>query len=492
MILLVTSLLLDISADEVYIRGNYEEGHCMSLILIDGFVTKCFDEDINLFAIKGETFSRYEYYLILYYDKNTMRLKGLKYVSNDNKLPANSTSTTWAENKSLKMQLISPVPNSIVTSDSIDFYYNIYNNEDKLFLRMVDLTAYTNEYESRQRVDKSDAFFNITMTKETLHHYSVAVGYSSPTAARITNICAYFYSSHKYNVSDSIASVCFGIDIPTHKQQYPQILQNIELDNQKLVSAIHILIYSTNSIERYDEAVVMLKSLLFHRDSDTLLIIHIVTDSNGAVYFEALFQKYFSKKSIIFILHDVNEVCKLPLAKFFRETNTYMSHHHSGHVGYCRLFIHDYFLQYRFDPSSVMFQYTPHKRVITIETDQLFVSSIEELWDYADQYEDNKQILVAAAENYQPFLDSRADRQFRMIASANKVYRNEGDDYHGFGLIGGIMVLYLNHQHAVNWTNYLPKSFLKYQKFYYDTYNTTFNPQLNDQVRTNTYSLIKV
>ena len=479
------ALFLGVSADVVHVSGNYEKGHCMSLILIDGFVTKCFDENVNLFSIQGETFGRYEYYLILYYDQITMRLKGLKFVNNGHKLQANST--TLIENKLSKMQLISPVPYSIITSDFIDFYYNIYSNEDNLFLRLVDLTAYTDEYESHQRVDKSDAFFNITVTKETLHHYSVDISYAPPTAARITNMCAYFYNSYVFNAPDYITFVCFGVDIPTHKYRYPQLLQNVEVDDQMLASAVHILLYSTNSMERYDEAVVMVKSLLYHRDSDTLLIIHIVTDSNGAVYFEKLFQKYLKKNSVVFIIHDVNEVCKVPLAKFFRETDTYMSHHHSGHVGYCRLFIYDYFLQYRFDPSSPMYKYTP-QRVITIETDQLFVSSVDELWNYADRYEGNKKILLAAAENYQPFLDSRLDRKFRNFASADRVHSNEGDEYHGFGLIGGIMILYLDHQHEVNWTNYLPESFKKYQKNYYDTYNSSFNPQLNDQVRQLTHS----
>jgi len=486
--LLILIGLISIFANVFHIQGEYERGYCMSLILVDGFVTKCFDEYANLFTIKGETFSHYEYYLILYYNQNTMRLKGLKYVTNVSNII--TSSTTPIENKSSKMQLISPIPNSIITSDSIDFYYNIYNDEGKLFLRIVDLTAYTNAHEPLQRVDKSDSFFNITVTKETLHHYSVSVGHTSPTTAtaRInTNLCAYFYNSHQFNVSDYITSVCFGINISTHKYQYPKLLKNVDFDSHKIKSAIHVLLYSTNSVERYKEAVVMLKSLLYHRDSatNTPLIIHIVTDTNGALYFEQIFEKV-NKDFVAFIIHDVNVVCKAPLAKFFKDTNTYMSHHHSGHVGYCRLFIYEYFSQYRSDPTHPLCSYIP-QRVITIETDQLFVSSIEDLWDYSEQYEGNNEILIAAAENYQPFLDSRADRQFRSIASANKVYRNEGDEYHGYGLIGGIMVLFLDHQHAVNWTNYLSTSFLNYQKHYYDTYNMTFNPQLNDQVKSFTH-----
>jgi hypothetical protein len=80
------------------------------------------------------------------------------------------------ENKSSKMQLISPIPNSIITSDSIDFYYNIYNekNDDNSSDNNRRRNRDSNNKDSNNKYTKTNNYKN-SQSYDNYNHYSKSV-----------------------------------------------------------------------------------------------------------------------------------------------------------------------------------------------------------------------------------------------------------------------------------------------------------------------------
>ena len=185
---------------------------------------------------------------------------------------------------------------------------------------------------------------------------------------------------------------------------------------------MHILFITSRSLDRYKEGETMLKSLLFHRERGEMevgvyrqLYIHIVTDPSGQAYYEQMLSpyrispRYNSASRIYVVYHDYQEVCVRPLKIFLSALHDMkMSFHHSGAAGYCRLFLPDYFLNPPTDAS-----YPAPSGLIVLETDQLVLSPIEELWDhlFLDKMgifrRPDMGIWMGAVENYQPWMDSR-------------------------------------------------------------------------------------
>lgn len=274
-----------------------------------------------------------------------------------------------------------------------------------------------------------------------------------------------------------------------------RILTNASSNDKNVLSVdenstvMHVVLLSCRSLDRYVEAEVMLKSLLRNRRKYSMtsaadgmkrynyrpLVIHIVTDYSGRVFFDNLWdnaplskqhhhQKLVKEKAgsmLGVVYHDYRTVCKKPLNEFLsalhpssstNRNNSYnssannthsneasapggMSMHHSGAAGYCRLFLPDYFNQefeHLMQESDVQHAFPsifhPQSAIITIESDQLILGPIDELWDMmvpamsmqkSTSYlwtptstqeaviREIEPVLVAAAENYQPWSSSR-------------------------------------------------------------------------------------
>lgn len=202
---------------------------------------------------------------------------------------------------------------------------------------------------------------------------------------------------------------------------------------------VHVLLISVRTAIRYAEAETMLKSLLFHQrtqivtqdsasDADSPivveyyrpLVIHIVTDESGRTFFSNLWRQYYShdndgkeshgsgSANITVVFHDFLTVCAKPLESLLTALKMHISAHHSGVAGYCRLFLPDYFSSLASPFVNPTVDFPLPSKLIVLETDQLVLAPISDLWDHMnDVFEQDEDVLVSAAENYQPWEDSR-------------------------------------------------------------------------------------
>lgn len=164
---------------------------------------------------------------------------------------------------------------------------------------------------------------------------------------------------------------------------------------------------------------------------------------------------------VIIAFHDFSDVCEAPLTQFLADVRMTMSPHHSGAAGYCRLFMADYFHslnnQADFEESNSSSNGAPltsiHREVFThirhllsLETDQLVFADVEHLWNESIELLNSNGsgegcsnvgsrmlcedvAVVAAAENYQPWQDSRPDGVGGGAEEYSELLR--GNDYHG-------------------------------------------------------------
>ena len=117
--------------------------------------------------------------------------------------------------------------------------------------------------------------------------------------------------------------------------------------------------------------------------------------------------------------------------------------------------------------------------IIAIETDQLFLGDVAELWDHVLASMDNDD-LVAAAENYQPWISSSSysdseDASVRYLYPNSTNAVNHDGSYHGYGLIGGIMCLRIDRMKEIDWPSLFVQTFIEYRG------GSNWKAQLNDQ-----------
>ena len=138
--------------------------------------------------------------------------------------------------------------------------------------------------------------------------------------------------------------------------------------------------------ERYEEAEIFLKSLIFHLREDRRVVVHLLVDKGGYVFFMQIFDRYdFSKRfpNIAFVTHDYDSVCDRGTNEFLSKFSAPQSPHHSGKAGYCRLFIPRYFSQLGLqlqDNARAYEKIIIPKKLVVMETDQLLLVDIAELW----------------------------------------------------------------------------------------------------------------
>ena len=71
------------------------------------------------------------------------------------------------------------------------------------------------------------------------------------------------------------------------------------------------------------------------------------------------------------------------------------------------------------------------ERLIILETDQLVLANIEELWREFLFFKDNT--LIGAVENYQPWRDSRPFDPHETDERQQLKYKENSEDDHGYG-----------------------------------------------------------
>ena len=132
------------------------------------------------------------------------------------------------------------------------------------------------------------------------------------------------------------ASTCFKVELPvlsSSSLQLDGIPKPIVLSNQECYvhddkNIIHIVIMSVNSIDRYEEAEVHLKSLIFNRNLTPKnkradIVLHMIVDAGGQEYFTNIYSKENLKNfnDIHIILHNFEYVCVNPLEIFLTSLN---------------------------------------------------------------------------------------------------------------------------------------------------------------------------
>ena len=215
-----------------------------------------------------------------------------------------------------------------------------------------------------------------------------------------------------------------------------------------------------------------------------VLVVHLVTDTEGMVYFKELFSvsKLYSSRRFLIVLHHVEEVCHDPLSLFLKTVQMKQSIHHSGKAGWCRIFVPQYFNQlkntltsakskielilsnvvssrehkivecneiiknifgsniitlakntrgghlpefnlFTFGLQLISSQWLIPNQIITIETDQLILEDIRELWDQFNLFDVDD--IIAAAENYEPW---RKSSEYNKVIKTNEFQTILNDD----------------------------------------------------------------
>ena len=125
-----------------------------------------------------------------------------------------------------------------------------------------------------------------------------------------------------------------------------------------------------------------------------------------------------------------------------------------------------------------MLSLLPTDSIITLETDQLMLVAADALYDQFQYFDEDD--IVAAAENYQPWEDSRpfqAGQSSKFVANLNSNFNHDGT-YHGYGIIGGVMLFNLTRIANMSYIDNIISNLTAYADNYKDK---KWEPSLNDQ-----------
>lgn len=239
------------------------------------------------------------------------------------------------------------------------------------------------------------------------------------------------------------------------------------------LDTVHLSIMSVRSYDRYEEAFVMIKSILFNRRRPNPLHFHLIVDGPGRAFFAQRLAT-LRQPCLRVTFHDFNALCVRPNEAFLDRFNFSLSAHYSGHAGYCRLYLYDWFLHR--NVSSV----------IAIESDQIFMQDVVDLWDEFARFPE--QAAVGMPEMYKPWRDGRPQSP---EAAASDGLVDVGAPYHGNGHIGGIIMLNFTRMRAAaaaqeagaeagedGWMEVVAAGLHEYLA---RPESVGWNPQLNDQ-----------
>ena len=253
---------------------------------------------------------------------------------------------------------------------------------------------------------------------------------------------------------------------------------------------VHIAVLSALSYNRYHEAMVMIKSILFNRKRANLLHFHLVVDPAGRIFFtERLLALNLPGLRVSF--HDFEAVCVGPNERLLKKFNFTQSAHYSGHAGYCRLYL------YRHLKVAV----PGITGVVAVESDQIFMDDIVDLWDQFAQFGD--EAMVGMPEIYKPWGAGRTQpTKVDLTTDGSTIRARQGsgklgssnsiagpgarhiDEYHGNGFIGGIIMLNFTRMGwGDGWHALIERSLGQFLETRNEDEKETesWNPQMNDQ-----------
>jgi hypothetical protein len=269
-----------------------------------------------------------------------------------------------------------------------------------------------------------------------------------------------------------------------------------EIDNTDQFPVVHIGVLSARSYDRYDEAMVMIKSILFNRKRPNILHFHLIVDPAGRIYFTENFVA-LKLPGLRISFYDFQQVCVKPNERLLKKFNFTQSAHYSGHAGYCRLYMYRY-----------LNNIPGVDGLIAVESDQIFLEDVVELWEQFNHFPANA--MIGMPEIYKPWGAGRnkptandlTDGKINGVVNQNTASgENKNDDhntgesqktvkmimknkYHGNGFIGGIVMLNFERMgRGDGWQSLVEKSISKYIKMKadLDLEVESWNPQMNDQ-----------
>jgi len=243
---------------------------------------------------------------------------------------------------------------------------------------------------------------------------------------------------------------------------------------------VHMAVISARSEDRYEEALVMIKSALFHWGKSTAekysaLHIHMIVDTAAQDFFKKkLVSQNLPRVEVSF--YSFHSTCSVPVDEFLEQYNLHISAHYSGRAGYCRLFLPSIFP----DLNAIM----------AVESDQLFFDDPGLLWEQFLNFPADA--MVGAPELYQPWQESRpyADHSNQSGSQQENILEIDGTttrteqipfnldaENHGFGMIGGIILLDLKKMRQKQWQMTWHQNFRQFL----ENQGKGWSPTLNDQ-----------
>ncbi len=274
------------------------------------------------------------------------------------------------------------------------------------------------------------------------------------------------------------------------------------LDATDEYPVVHIGVLSARSYDRYDEAMVMIKSILFNRKRPNILHFHLIVDPAGRIFFTENFVA-LKLPGLRISFYDFQQVCVKPNERLLKKFNFTQSAHYSGHAGYCRLYMYRYLKNI---PGV--------DGLIAVESDQIFLEDVVELWNEFNNFPTNA--MIGMPEIYKPWGAGRNQPSVNDLTDGkingveDKVNNEDADldddrnnnnnnkkkpetntvkmimknKYHGNGFIGGIVMLNFKRMgRGDGWQDLVEKSITKYIKMKDDleVEVESWNPQMNDQ-----------
>ena len=155
------------------------------------------------------------------------------------------------------------------------------------------------------------------------------------------------FAIENYNEGNSILTSDFDLaPVIRVPMAFHSKIEEKFIDSKDFSDIIHVALMSVRSLDRYEEAEVMLKSLIFNMDRRTQMVIHLIVDKGGYQFMERIWRRYdlYNRiDNVALVFHDYHAVCDAPARSFLKKFSLPQSSHHSGLAGYCRLFMPQYF-----------------------------------------------------------------------------------------------------------------------------------------------------
>ena len=443
-------------------RGSFElgvkEGDCFAVVTKDGVIDRCVEETKTLQA-DSSIFVRYREILTVVYRRSGEILAAD--LITPKKYPFAFDSLEATQSQAGNLNHIWPSQDELLETDTFDLHFH-----DPLERAVGAVCAYVNPTDRIfcTRPETGPHVITVGELKPgpyTVYYHNAGDENPARNAIYTTTFIMKGKRDRSPGVTKSPGNSISDADAAMAPDWYYTDDWATDSDGGR---AVHLFVMSVRSNRRYKECEVMLKSLMVsrgaHADATAPLVLHMVVDSPGRTYFASLWHLHTMADrlfKVALVLHPFSEACEAPCDSFLSGLGMGLSFHHSGRAGYCRLFVPRYFQMLTANVTSGESPFPPDllpSRVMSIETDQLILAPIDHLWQEFNAF--GPDTVVAAAENYQPWQDSRPyqfsrdeyvqrEQEVLLEAADNSTPKKEvGDEVREtYGIIGGIMLLHL-------------------------------------------------